>query len=43
MCGPSMQHFKVTADEFFLPGIEIAAYPTFVEQMNRSGVQVFLQ
>jgi predicted peroxiredoxin/TusA-related sulfurtransferase len=43
VCGPSMAHFKVTADEFFLPGIAIAAYPTFVEQMNRSGVQVFLQ
>jgi predicted peroxiredoxin len=43
VCGPSMAHFKVTADEFFLPGIAIAAYATFVEQMNRSGVHVFLQ
>ena len=43
ICGPSMAHFKVTADDLFLSGIEIAAYPTFVEQMNAAGVQVFLQ
>jgi predicted peroxiredoxin/TusA-related sulfurtransferase len=43
VCGPSMKHFRVTADNLFLRGIEIAAYPTFVEQMNRAGVQVFLQ
>jgi len=24
-------------------GIEIAAYPTFVERMNAAGVQIFLQ
>jgi predicted peroxiredoxin/TusA-related sulfurtransferase len=42
-CGPSMEHFRITADNLFLPGVEIAAYPTFVEQMNRAGVQVFLQ
>jgi len=33
----------VAADDLFLPGIQIAAYPTFVEQMNEAGVQVFLQ
>jgi len=43
VCGPSMAHFKVAPDELFLPGIEIAAYPTFVEQMNGAHVQVFLQ
>jgi predicted peroxiredoxin/TusA-related sulfurtransferase len=43
VCGPSMAHFRVTADDLFLPGIRIAAYPTFVEQMNKAGVQVFLQ
>ena len=42
-CGPSMDHFKVSADELFLTGVQIAAYPTFVEQMNSAGVQVFLQ
>jgi predicted peroxiredoxin/TusA-related sulfurtransferase len=43
VCGPSMEHFKVAADDLVLPGVQIAAYPTFVEQMNRAGVQVFLQ
>lgn len=43
ICGPSMAHFRVTADDLFLSGIQIAAYPTFVEQMNAAGVQVFLQ
>ncbi len=43
ICGPSMAHFKVAPDDLFLPGIEIVAYPTFVEQMNAAGVQVFLQ
>jgi predicted peroxiredoxin/TusA-related sulfurtransferase len=43
ICGPSMDHFKVVADELFLTGVQIAAYPTFVEQMNSAGVQIFLQ
>ena len=43
MCGPSMGHFRVRADDLFLSGVVIAAYPTFVEQMNAAGVQVFLQ
>jgi predicted peroxiredoxin/TusA-related sulfurtransferase len=43
VCGPSMVHFKVTAEDLVLPGIEIAAYPTFVERMNAAGVQIFLQ
>jgi len=43
LCGPSMQRFKVKADDLFLTGVRIAAYPTFVEQMNGAGVQVFLQ
>lgn len=43
ICGPSMQHFKVNADDLFLTGVLIAAYPTFVEKMNSAGVQVFLQ
>jgi predicted peroxiredoxin/TusA-related sulfurtransferase len=41
-CGGSMDHFRVTADEL-LPGVRIATYPTFVEEMNAAGVQVFLQ
>jgi len=43
MCGPSMVHFKIKPDDLFLPGIKIVAYPTFVEQMNAAGVQVFVQ
>ncbi len=43
ICGPSMDHFKVTADDLFLTGVQIAAYPTFVEEMNAAKVQVFLQ
>jgi predicted peroxiredoxin len=43
VCGPSMEHFKVAAEDLLLPEIHIAAYPTFVEEMNRAGVQVFLQ
>jgi hypothetical protein len=38
-----MAHFRVADDDLFLPGIQLAAYPTFVERMNRAGVQVFLQ
>ena len=38
-----MAHFKVAAEELMLAGIRIATYPTFVEEMNRSAVQVFLQ
>jgi predicted peroxiredoxin/TusA-related sulfurtransferase len=43
VCGPSMAHFRIAAEDLFLPGIQIAAYPTFVEQMNHAGVHVFLQ
>lgn len=43
VCSGSMAHFKVAAEELMLAGIRIATYPTFVEEMNRAGVQVFLQ
>lgn len=43
LCGPSMEHFKVRTDELLFTDVTIAAYPTFVEQMNAAGVQVFLQ
>ena len=43
ICGPSMDHFKVRAEELLFTGIRIAAYPTFVEEMNAAGVQIFLQ
>jgi predicted peroxiredoxin/TusA-related sulfurtransferase len=43
ICGPSMDHFKVTSTEILLPGVQVAAYPTFVGEMNAAGVHVFLQ
>ena len=43
ICGPSMDHFRVRAEDLFLPDVRIAAYPSFVEEMNGAGVQVFLQ
>lgn len=30
-------------EQLTLPGIRIATYPTFVEEMNHPGVQIFLQ
>jgi hypothetical protein len=38
-----MEHFKVGAADLMPTEIHIAAYPTFVEEMNNAGVQVFLQ
>jgi predicted peroxiredoxin/TusA-related sulfurtransferase len=43
LCGPSMEHFKVRAEDLLFTDVGIAAYPTYVEQMNAAGVQVFLQ
>jgi predicted peroxiredoxin/TusA-related sulfurtransferase len=43
VCGPSMEHFKVSEEELLFPDMRIAAYPTFVEEMEAAGVQIFLQ
>lgn len=43
VCGPSMQHFKVDPEQLLFPEIRIAASPTFVEEMQAAGVQIFLQ
>jgi predicted peroxiredoxin/TusA-related sulfurtransferase len=43
VCGPSMEHFKVSEEDLLFPDIRIAAYPTFAEEMQAAGVQVFLQ
>jgi predicted peroxiredoxin/TusA-related sulfurtransferase len=43
ICGGSMAHFNVTVEQLTLPGIRIGTYPTFVEEMNHAGVQIFLQ
>ena len=42
-CGPSMEHFKVSEEDLLFPDIRVAAYPTFVEEMEAAGVQIFLQ
>ena len=36
-----MAHFRVRADDLFLSSVVIAAYPTFVEQMNAAGMGRF--
>lgn len=43
VCGPSMEHFKVSEEDLLFPDITVAAYPTFAEEMQAAGVQVFLQ
>jgi predicted peroxiredoxin/TusA-related sulfurtransferase len=43
VCGPSMEHFKVSEEDLLFDDIRIAAYPTFVEEMDAAGVQLFLQ
>jgi predicted peroxiredoxin len=43
VCGPSMEHFKIRAADLVFTDVTIAAYPTFVEQMNGARVHVFLQ
>jgi predicted peroxiredoxin/TusA-related sulfurtransferase len=43
ICAPSMEHFNVSEDELLFPEIRVAAYPTFVEEMEAAGVHVFLQ
>jgi predicted peroxiredoxin/TusA-related sulfurtransferase len=42
-CAPSMEHFKVNADDLVFDDIHLAAYPSFVEEMDAAGVQIFLQ
>lgn len=43
VCGPSMEHFKVDEKDLLFDDIRVAAYPTFVEEMDASGVHIFLQ
>jgi predicted peroxiredoxin/TusA-related sulfurtransferase len=43
VCGPSMEHFKVSEAELLFSDIRVASYPTFVEEMEAAGVQIFLQ
>lgn len=41
VCGPSLQHFKVSEADLLLDDLHIAAYPTFAEQMDAARVQIF--
>lgn len=43
ICGGSMEHFKVSQNQLLFPDIRIATYPTFAEEMEAAGVQIFLQ
>jgi predicted peroxiredoxin/TusA-related sulfurtransferase len=43
VCGPSMEHFKVSEEELLFEDVNIAAYPTFAAEMEAAGVEVFLQ
>jgi predicted peroxiredoxin/TusA-related sulfurtransferase len=42
-CGPSMEHFKVSTEDLLFDDIHVAAYPSFAEEMDAAGVQIFLQ
>lgn len=42
ICGPSMEHFKVNREDLLFGDAAIAAYPSFVEEMEKAGVQIYL-
>ena len=39
-CGPSMEHFRVSADDLAFEGVTISAYLTFMEQMGRADIHI---
>ena len=41
-CGPSMDHYKVDANDLALPNVTVASYPTFMEQMDSADIQLFV-
>ncbi|MBQ0988314.1 DsrE family protein [Streptomyces sp. F63] len=41
VCGPSMEHFGVREEDLLFDDMTVAAYPTFVEEMQAPGVQLF--
>lgn len=41
-CGPSMDHYKVELDDLAFADVTIASYPTFMEQMDSSDIQLFV-
>lgn len=43
ICGPSMQHFKVTKNDLAFDGVTVAEYLTFMEVMASADIHVFVQ
>lgn len=43
ICGPSMEHFKVSEDDLLFDDVRISAYPTFAAELEAAGVQIFAQ
>ncbi|MDH3225529.1 MAG: DsrE family protein [Thermoleophilia bacterium] len=43
LCGPSMEHFKVSKEDLIFPDAKIAAYLTFMSVMAESDIHVFVQ
>ncbi len=41
LCGPSMEHFGVKADELIFDDVVFAEYFTFVEVMNRTDIHLY--
>jgi predicted peroxiredoxin len=41
-CGPSMEHFKVNPSDLAFDDVTIAAYATFMEQMDRADIHLFV-
>ena len=39
-CGPSMDHYKVDPDDLAFPNVTVAAYSTFMEQMDSADIHL---
>jgi predicted peroxiredoxin/TusA-related sulfurtransferase len=43
VCGPSMERFGVKKSDLIFDDVTVCEYLTFIEQMNRADVHIFLQ
>jgi predicted peroxiredoxin/TusA-related sulfurtransferase len=43
ICGPSMQHFRVSKDELIYDDVIVAEYLTFMTVMEQANIQIFVQ
>lgn len=41
-CGPSMDHYKVDPEKLAFEGVVVAAYFTFMEQMDEADIHIFV-